>query len=111
MQYAALSAIDYNPSANVKLIKKRLDLISDKLSNMSLDFIFPEGAMYVFPRLKGLIQNDSAIVKKLLDLGVAVAPGSGFGQDYTQFIRISACQPKKLLERGLDVINSVLFVH
>ena len=111
MQYAALSAIDYSPAGNVKLVKERLDLISDKLSNMSLDFIFPDGAMYVFPRLKGLIQNDSAIVKKLLDLGVAVAPGSGFGQDYTQFIRISACQPKKLLERGLDVINSVLFVH
>ena len=111
MQYAALSAMDYSPAGNVKLIKERLDLISEKLSNMSLDFISPDGAMYVFPRLKGLIQNDAALVGKLLDLGVAVAPGSGFGQDYTRFIRISACQPKKMLERGLEVINSVLFIH
>ena len=111
MQYAALSAIDYDPARNVKLIKERLDLISEKLTGMSLDFVSPDGAMYVFPRIKGLIQNDITLVNKLLDLGVAVAPGSGFGQDYTQFIRISACQPKKLLARGLDAINSVLFVH
>jgi aspartate aminotransferase len=111
MQYAALSAIDYDPARNMKLIKERLDLISEKLTGMSLDFVSPDGAMYVFPRIKGLIQNDITLVNKLLDLGVAVAPGSGFGQYYTQFIRISACQPKKLLARGLDAINSVLFVH
>jgi len=111
MQYAALSAIDYDPARNVKLIKERLDLISEKLTGMSLDFVSPDGAMYVFPRIRGLIQNDITLVNKLLDLGVAVAPGSGFGQDYTQFIRISACQPKELLARGLDAINSVLFVH
>lgn len=111
MQYAALSAIEYDPARNVKLIKERLDLISEKLTGMSLDFVSPDGAMYVFPRIKGLIQNDITLVSKLLDLGVAVAPGSGFGQDYTQFIRISACQPKKLLAQGLDAINAVLFVH
>ena len=111
MQHAALSAIDYNPAGNVKLIKERLDLISEKLCNMSLDFITPEGAMYVYPRLKGLIQNDVILVEKLLNLGVAVAPGSGFGENYKQFIRISACQPKKLLERGLEVIRSIMLKH
>ena len=111
MQHAALSAIDYNPAGNVKLIKERLDLISEKLCNMSLDFITPQGAMYVYPRLRGLIQTDTELVKTLLKLGVAVAPGSGFGENYKQFIRISACQPKKLLEQGLEVIKSILFVH
>jgi aspartate aminotransferase len=111
MQHAALSALNYNPAGNVKLIKERLDLISEKLCNMSLDFITPEGAMYVYPRLRGLIQTDAELVKTLLKLGVAVAPGSGFGENYKQFIRISACQPKKLLEQGLEVIKSILFVH
>jgi aspartate aminotransferase len=111
MQHAALSAIDYNPTGNVKLIKERLDLISEKLCNMSFDFITPEGAMYVYPRLRGLIQNDVILVEKLLNLGVAVAPGSGFGENYKQFMRISACQPKKLLERGLEVIKSIMLKH
>jgi aspartate aminotransferase len=111
MQHAALGAIDYNPAGNVKLIKERLDLISEKLCHMSLDFVTPEGAMYVYPRLRGLIQNDVTLVEKLLDLGVAVAPGSGFGENYKQFIRISACQPKKLLEQGLEIIRSIMLKH
>lgn len=111
MQYAALSAIDYNPAGNVKLIKERLDLISKKLRQMSLDFVSPQGAMYVYPRLNGSIQTDTELVNTLLELGVAVAPGSGFGDNYKQFIRISACQPKELLNRGLEIIASVLSVR
>jgi aspartate aminotransferase len=111
MQHAALAAIDYNSTGNVKLIQKRLDLIAEKLHNMSLDFTAPDGAMYIFPRLKGLIEDDATLVEKLLDLGVAVAPGSGFGQNYRQFIRISACQPEDKLEKGLEVIRSVLFAR
>ena len=111
MQYAALSAIDYNPAGNVKLIKERLDLISKKLRRMSLDFVSPQGAMYVYPRLNGSIQTDTELVNTLLELGVAVAPGSGFGDNYKQFIRISACQPKELLNRGLEIIASVLSVR
>ena len=111
MQHAALSAIDYNPAGNVKLIKERLDLISKKLRQMSLDFVSPQGAMYVYPRLNGSIQTDAELVNILLELGVAVAPGSGFGENYKQFIRISACQPKELLKRGLEIIESVLSVR
>jgi aspartate aminotransferase len=111
MQHAALGAIGYNPAGNVKLIKERIDLISEKLCDMSLDFVTPEGAMYVYPRLRGLIQSDVTLVEKLLNSGVAVAPGSGFGENYKQFIRISACQPKKLLEQGLEVIRSIMLKH
>ena len=111
MQHAALAAIDYNSTGNVKLIQKRLDLIAEKLHNMSLDFTTPDGAMYIFPRIKGLIEDDARLVEKLLDLGVAVAPGSGFGQNYRQFIRISACQPEHVLEKGLEIIRSVLFAR
>ena len=111
MQRAALSAIDYNSAGNFKVIKERLDLIIKHLHRMPLEFISPEGGMYVYPRLKGLIQTDMELVNRLLELGVAVAPGSGFGENYNQFIRISACQPKELLNRGLEIIDSVLSMH
>jgi aspartate aminotransferase len=111
MQHAALAALDQTPAENVKLIKKRLDLISNKLHHMSLPFIHPDGAMYVYPKLKGLIEDDITLVEKLLDLGVAIAPGSGFGQYYRQFIRISACQPEYILEKGLETLRLVLFTR
>jgi aspartate aminotransferase len=40
--------------------------------------------------------------------GVAIAPGSGFGNSYKQFIRISACVSSKLLNDGLDILQNYL---
>jgi aspartate aminotransferase len=107
MQYAALAAIEDGSAENAKRIKRRLEIISDKLREMSLRFVRPDGAMYVYPEL-GVGKSDVEFVQKALDLGVAVAPGSGFGNCYTQFIRISACQPDDQLEKGLELLKAAM---
>jgi aspartate aminotransferase len=106
MQQAALAALGVNPSQNIKLMKRRLDLVCTKLKEMSLRFVEPEGAMYAYPELPR--SEDIPIVQKLLERGVAIAPGSGFGDLYKRFVRISACQPEKTLEKGLAIMASVV---
>jgi aspartate aminotransferase len=106
MQQAALAALGVNPSENIKLMKRRLDFVCSKLREMSLRFVEPEGAMYTYPELPK--SEDIPIVQKLLEQGVAIAPGSGFGDLYKRFVRISACQPEKTLEKGLDIMASVI---
>ena len=106
MQQAALAALGVKPSENIKLMKRRLEFVCSKLKEMSLRFVEPDGAMYVYPKLPR--SEDIPIVEKLLDQGVAIAPGSGFGNLYKRFVRISACQPEKTLEKGLDVMASVI---
>ena len=71
MQYSALAALEESPTENVKRIKKRLDFVSNKLRKMSISFTAPDGAMYVYPKLKSGLDDDT-IVDRLLDLGVAV---------------------------------------
>jgi aspartate aminotransferase len=106
MQHAALAALGGDPSENVRTMKKRLIFVCRKLKEMSLRFVEPDGAMYVYPQLpRG---EDFTLVERLLEKGVAIAPGSGFGDDYRRFVRISACQPEKTLEKGLDVMASVI---
>jgi aspartate aminotransferase len=107
MQYAALAAIEDSSAENAKRIERRLELISKRLREMSLRFVKPDGAMYVYPKL-GDGERDVELVQKALDLGVAVAPGSGFGGGYTQFIRLSACQPDHQLEKGLDLLKTAI---
>jgi aspartate aminotransferase len=107
MQQAALAALDVDPSENISLIKRRLDFVCSKLKKMSLRFVEPDGAMYVYPELPKR-EEDIPLIEKLLEKGVAIAPGSGFGDSYMRFVRISACQPEKTLERGLDVMASVI---
>ena len=107
MQYSALAAIGESVTENVEVIKRRLRFVCNRLRKMSLSFVAPNGALYVYPKLpKGM--DDVIIIDKLLDLGVAVAPGSGFGDSYKRFIRISACQTEEVLEKGLEVLSSVL---
>jgi aspartate aminotransferase len=106
MQRAALAALEVDPSENVQLMKSRLDYVCSKLKKMSLRYIEPEGAMYVYPELPN--GDDLTIVERLLEKGVAIAPGTGFGDAYKRYVRISACQPEKTLEKGLDVIASVI---
>lgn len=106
IQHAALAALGQDPAENVKTMKKRLDFVSGKLKKMSLRFVEPDGAMYVYPELpRG---EDISLVERLLERGVAIAPGSGFGDYYRQFVRISACQPEKTLEKGLDIMASAI---
>jgi aspartate aminotransferase len=107
MQYAALAALEESSAENVKRIKRRLEIISNELREMSLQFVQPDGAMYVYPKL-GNGKRDVDLVHKALDLGVAIAPGSGFGKCYGEFIRISACQPHDQLERGMDLLKAAV---
>ena len=107
MQYAALAALDVDPSENIELMKRRVGLVYDKLKKMSLRCVEPDGAMYAYPELPKRAE-DMALVERLLEKGVAIAPGSGFGDSYRRFVRISACQPEKILEKGLEVMASVM---
>lgn len=108
MQYSALSAIGETISANVEIMKRRLRFVCNRLQKMSLSFVAPDGALYVYPKLAEGMDDDIILIDKLLELGVAIAPGSGFGGSYKRFIRISACQSEEVLEKGLEVLSSAL---
>ena len=98
MQQAALAALSVNPAENIEVMKMRLEFVCKKLKEMSLRLVEPKGAMYAYPELPN--GEDIPIVEELLDHGVAIAPGSGFGNSYKRFVRISACQPEKVRRKG-----------
>jgi aspartate aminotransferase len=106
MQYTAIAAMNSNVTKNMTLMKRRLDLIKRELENLPCEFVKPDGGMYYFVRFNNSIDVNK-IIFNLLNEGVAVAPGIGFGETYFDFIRISACQPTKLLNDGLKILKKV----
>jgi aspartate aminotransferase len=106
MQYAAIAAMNSNVTTNMTLMKKRLDFIKSELENLPCEFVNPDGGMYYFVRFNNSIDVNK-IIFNLLNEGVAVAPGIGFGETYFDFIRISACQPTKLLNDGLKILKKI----
>ena len=109
MQYCALAALSYNPIEYTNIMKKRIDFVCSKLNNTPFEFIYPDGAMYVFAKInEKLAIDDLSLIEKLLQKGVAIAPGSGFGETYKNYIRISTCIDEEKLNKGLDIINQMV---
>jgi aspartate aminotransferase len=107
IQYVAMKALEADTNDNTKTIKNRVESISKRAKTMQLDFVEPDGAMYLFARVRQDNFDSIDFTKKLLDSGVAIAPGEGFG-NYHGFVRISACQPEDTLNQGMQIIEDGL---
>jgi aspartate aminotransferase len=107
IQYVAMKALEADTSGNAKTIKDRLESILKKARTMEFDFVEPDGAMYLFAKIKRENFDSVEFTNKLLDIGVAIAPGEGFG-NYQGFVRISACQPEDTLNQGMQIIEERL---
>jgi len=104
IQEAALKGMELHAqiAANIKAkYKARADLASKKLKEAGFEFTAPDAPFYVFPRRKGL--DGVKFTLNLLDRGVAVAPGSSFG-DYPEHFRIRLTAPDDQIEDGLNRI-------
>ena len=58
-----------------------------------------------------LNMTDLKLVELLLRNGVAVAPGSGFGSNYSNYIRLSTCLEEKKMIEGIKIISDLLNKH
>jgi len=106
IQYVALKALDVDTFENERKIKSRLEVLVKSAKNIGLEFIEPDGAMYLFARTKHKNFDATKFSEKLLERGVAIAPGEGFG-DYKEFFRITAIDETRLIE-GMKILDTVL---
>jgi len=106
IQYVALQAIKADTSENTEIIKSRLEALVKSAKDIGLEFIEPDGAMYLFARTKYKNFDATEFSEKLLKHGVAIAPGEGFG-DYKEFFRITAIDEEGLIE-GMKILDTVL---
>ncbi len=106
IQYAALQALEADVSGNTEIINSRLEVLVKTARDIGLEFIEPDGAMYLFARTKYKDFDATEFSEKMLEHGVAIAPGEGFG-DYKEFFRITAIDETKLME-GMTILDTVL---
>ena len=107
VQYIAMKALEADTSDNINTVQRRLELLARKAKEMNLDFVVPDGAMYIFARVNQEGFDGVQLANDLLDKGLAVAPGEGFG-NYKNFIRLSACQDDEILSAGMNILNGHL---
>jgi aminotransferase len=89
--------------------KRRREFIVDGINKLGLECREPEGAFYVFASIKktGFASLDFA-QRLLKEQKVAVVPGTAFGKDYNDYIRISYASSLDNLKEALIRIKNFL---
>jgi aspartate aminotransferase len=105
IQYIALKALAADPDFT-SIIKSRLKALVQSAKDIGLEFIEPDGAMYLFAKTKHKNFDATKFSEKLLEHGIAIAPGEGFG-DYKEFFRMTAIDETRLKE-GMTILDTVL---
>jgi len=106
IQYVALQALKADTDSFYSMVAGRQQELCNLAQNIGLEFMNPDGAMYLFAKTKYKNFDATKFSEKLLEHGVAIAPGEGFG-DYKEFFRITAIDETKLME-GMTILDTVL---
>jgi aspartate aminotransferase len=80
------------------------DLLWGGLARLGYEVTKPQGTFYMFPQAP--IPDDLAFVRSLMDEGILVVPGSGFGR--AGYFRLSLTCPLASMERSLPGFERAL---
>jgi aspartate/methionine/tyrosine aminotransferase len=110
-QMAAIEALSAPESEHavhrmVKVFERRRDLVVDALNAIpGVRCAKPQGSFYAFPSIQGTGFDERDLADRLLtEAGVAVLPGTAFGEAGKGYIRLAYTQSEDELGRGLKQI-------
>jgi LL-diaminopimelate aminotransferase len=89
---------------NNAILQERRDLLVNTLCNLGFLCQKPKASFYAWVNVKG---SSMEFATKLLDVGVAVTPGIGFGQYGEGYARITFTQPKDRIVEACERIRRV----
>jgi aspartate/methionine/tyrosine aminotransferase len=104
-QFAALAAVSGSQEVVAEMrdaYRERRDVALSMLKGSPLQAFTPQGAFYLWIDVSsaGIPSRDVAM-RLLEERGVAVAPGSAFGERGEGFVRVSLASPAGALDEGL----------
>ncbi len=93
-----LAAAICETTVDLKIYKRRHDLMAKVLNDAGIEFTMPRGAFYFFPKAPG--GDDARFVDALLEERILAVPGSGFGR--AGYIRLSCAVDEKIIARSAE---------
>ena len=111
-QYAGIEALRGSQDEVVKISKefeKRKNFIYEKLNNLEKIKCFkPGGAFYAFPNISDTKMSGKEFADLALEKhGVAVVPGTSFGDSVNDFIRLSYANSIENIEKAIYRLSKI----
>jgi len=113
-QFAGIEALKGSQKDVEKMVNeftKRRNFLVDELNKIeNIECLKPGGAFYVFPKILKGNMNSKDIAKELLEKKfVATVPGSSFGHNGENFIRISYANNIENLKKSIERIKEFVY--
>ena len=92
----------------VKIYEKRRDVLVNGLNKLGWKTEKPKATFYIWTEVPDDIKNSMEFTKKLINVGVIITPGIGFGKYGEGYIRFALTQSIERIEEALQRIEKVL---
>ncbi|MBO6483981.1 MAG: pyridoxal phosphate-dependent aminotransferase [Pelagibacteraceae bacterium] len=113
IQFGGIAALDGPEESINTMVEKftaRRKLIHEGLNDLNgVECSLPGGAFYAFPNVKGTGMSGVEFAKKCLhEAGVAIVPGTSFGNLAKDYVRFSFAASRDDISTALDKIKKIL---
>lgn len=113
IQKAAIAALgEYRGSRRPKMVQDNVDVYQERrnimvegLRKLGFEVRLPKGTFYLFFDVNG---DSIDFANRMLEIGVVVTPGVGFGQNGEGFVRMALTQPTDQILEALDRMREAL---
>ena len=86
-------------TSNIELYNKSQEIVEKTLKKLNIEYISPEGAIYIFPKIPDEI-DEMEFCKLMVENFIVVVPGSAFGKE--GFYRLSFCNKPEDIQKGME---------
>ena len=113
IQYGGIAALDGPEDELNNMVEKfslRRKLIVDGLNSLKdVECSLPGGTFYAFPNVKGTGMNGEEFANKCLhEVGVAIVPGTAFGDFAIDYVRFSFAASSENISKAIEKIDKIL---
>jgi aminotransferase len=114
-QWAAVAALDGSQEcvAEMRAIyDERRKLLMPALREMGFTFGEPRGGLYIWTNISSTgIDATTLSYRFLQEADVLILPGTGFGDHWHDYMRLTILQPKEILAEVVDRMQTVIEQH
>jgi len=115
-QHAAVSAYNIKNKVQKNILKsyeQKRDFALRFLNEMGIKVNYtPDAAFYILCNFQDYCESSLDLCKDLLDkVGLAVAPGIDFGENYKKYVRISYAGSMEELQKGLMLLKEYMLKY
>lgn len=94
----------------IKTYQRRRDILIKGLNDIGWTTDKPQATFYIWTQIPKKYRDISCMdfVKKLIEIGVVITPGIGFGQYGEGFVRFALTQPEQRILEAIERISTLL---